>query len=353
MASPPVAARTVGGAYVIADTRGMERAQWLHLRRQGIGGSDAAAVCGLNPYRSAFEVWVDKTQLHGDDSDMSEAARWGTLLEPIVRQEVEIREGLFIEPVTGLLRHPDHEWMLANIDGAAWHGMENETADQWRRRHSSGPEGIYEGKTANWRTATAWGDDDQPTVPDAYMVQVQHYLAVTGLSWVVVACLVDGQRLMVRHVQRDEALISHLIDIEADFWRRVQDHTPPAPDGSRAATEFLAHLWEAKQGSILTLEHPDPVIELLAQRASHRQLAEDATRRAAECENRLKALLGDREEAQHPDGRTLFTWRLHERRDLDRQTLRQERPDVWASYVTTTSYRRFHVPKGVLDAADG
>ena len=71
-----VTLEAIGHAKAVADTAGMPRAEWLELRRRGIGGSDAAAVCGLDPWRSPFEVWLDKTGLFVDET-AGEAVRWG------------------------------------------------------------------------------------------------------------------------------------------------------------------------------------------------------------------------------------------------------------------------------------
>lgn len=65
----------------------MTREQWLNLRRRGIGGSDASVVLGVNPYRSVLELWLDKTKQLEPEESTIEAAYWGQVLEPVVRDE--------------------------------------------------------------------------------------------------------------------------------------------------------------------------------------------------------------------------------------------------------------------------
>ena len=48
-------------ANVIANTENLSYAEWLDYRKTGIGGSDAAVVCGISKYKSPVELWMEKT----------------------------------------------------------------------------------------------------------------------------------------------------------------------------------------------------------------------------------------------------------------------------------------------------
>lgn len=317
----------IPGVAVVAVTEGMERSEWLDLRRRGIGGSDAAAICGQSRYKSAFELWLEKTAApeYVDDAD-NEPMEWGRRLEPLVADVVAEREGMDLVPVHALLAHPDRPWQLANIDRAAY--------------DRTGGLGVYEGKTAGHFAGADWEGD---AVPDAYLLQGMHYLAVTGMPWVLYGVLIGGQRLAIRRVQRDDELIAHLTTLEADFWRRVVERTPPDPDGSKSCTELLAHMWDVKPGAVLTLD-PDEVEPLLIERATHDAVEKAAAKAKAEVENRLKAALGEHEIAVGPDGRQIYTWKEHERSDLDRAALSEAHPDIVDAFTRTSTYRKFHAP---------
>lgn len=328
---------TIGTAHVVARTDDLGRADWLDLRRDGIGGSDAAAICGQDRWRSAFEVWLDKTAAPNLPADeMSEAAEWGVILEPIVREQTARRQQVAIAPAPFLVRSPDHDFMLANLDGVAWE-LRDPAADP--------PEGVYEGKTAGVWTAEGWEDDG---VPDAYLLQGMHYLAVTGLDWLIFGVLIGGQRLEVRRVERDQELIDHLVSIEAAFWQRVIDRTPPEPDGSKACTDLLAHLYDVKPESVITVDDEADVLRNLQMRDHYKAEAKAAEEAATEHENRLKVLLGDHEVLQGPDGHVLCTWKQHDVTRLDGKALKADRPDVHAAFAKTTTQRRFNVPKGAI-----
>ena len=172
----------------LVETKQMNRADWLQLRRQGIGSSDAASAVGLNPYCSPLQLWLEKT--NGDDSDdsPSDAAYWGTVLEPIVADEYARRTGCKVRKVNAVLQHRDQPFMLANLD--------REVVG-----HNDGP-GILECKTCGAFAAKAWAEG----VPKWYQIQVLHQLAVTGRAWADVAVLIAGQSFQIHRIERDPPL---------------------------------------------------------------------------------------------------------------------------------------------------
>lgn len=315
--------RTLGHARPVVDLDTLTRPDWLDARRNGIGGSDAAAVCGLDPYRSAFELFLDKTRILPDDDRAGEAADWGRLLEPVIADEVARRHSLDVQPVGWMLAHPDHDWMLADLDRAII---------------DHGEPGILEIKSTSPFRSDAWRDGP----PIAVMCQVQHYLAVTGLRWVLVAVLIGGQRLVIHRVERDDALIGSLIDIETRFWKAVQDRQPPAPDGSQATTDLLAHLYDVNPDSVAVVEVAEVEQHLAAlAQARARQDAAETDRRQAE--NELKVMMASAALLTDLDGNPVARWpEVHSRR-IDVERLRADHPDIAEEYTKTTTSRRFTI----------
>ena len=321
---------TTTGVYeVLAETAGMERDEWLAARRKGIGGSDAAAIVGVDTYRSTFEVWLDKTGAPVDHDDQSEPAYWGTRLEDIVREEVHLRTGHDIVPDKKLLASLQRPWQLANLDG-------------WVHDRATDEIGVYEGKTAGYWAGQEWEADE---VPDTYLLQGMHYLAVTGAPWLVYGVLIGGQRLEIRRVDRDQELIDHLITIEADFWAHVVEKVPPPVDGSKACTDLLAHMWDVKPDAVVTLDAGE-VVPILNERALLVEEINAAETRKTELENQLKLLINEHEVAIDGDGRQLFTWKWIEQSRLDGTALRESHPDLAEAFTKTSGYRRLYIPKG-------
>lgn len=174
---------------------GAPREQWLEARREGIGGSDVSSIVGLNPWGSAYAVWLDKIGV-GEDKEQTAAMRWGNLHEPALRQAFIEDTGLKVR-ACGLMRSKAHPFMQITPDGLVEDG------------------GLFESKTSTSYLAEDWADGQ---IPDHAELQVQHGMAVTGRmhSWVV--GLLDGREWFIRRIERDEKLIESLIEIERTFW---------------------------------------------------------------------------------------------------------------------------------------
>jgi putative phage-type endonuclease len=182
-----------------------QRQAWLAERRTGIGGSDAAAACGLSKWKTPLELWLDK---RGElETAESEPMKWGNLLEPVVRQEYCNRTGRTVVVPPGIIRHPTVQFALMTPDGIA---------DESR---------VLQVKTA--RTSDGWGEPGSSDIPLEYILQTQHEMFVTRLPVADVAVLVGGSDFRIYVVEADSELQSLMLDKEAAFWRLVRDGEPP------------------------------------------------------------------------------------------------------------------------------
>ncbi|MGW8374290.1 lambda-exonuclease family protein [Streptomyces sp. ODS28] len=291
------AASCAAPAAVVIATPGLnreDREAWLAVRRGGIGGSEVAAVLGMDRYRSPLEVYLDKVGELPDlprDPVLDEAAYWGRTLEPLVADAFAERTGLPVTEGPGTLAHNQRPWMLANLDRLV---TDPEQPDE---------PAVLEVKTRSAFQAEEWRE----SVPDGPALQSHWYLAVTGYRRAHVAALVGGQRMVVHTVERDESLVAHLVELVGEFWRHVQERTPPPADGSPATADLLAHLYEVRPDAV-TVADPDEVEplldELAALKTREQQLADE--RRLVE--NRLKTLAGEAEVVRCRD-EVAFTWK--------------------------------------------
>lgn len=311
----------------LVDTRELDRQQWLAVRRQGIGSSDAAAAVGLNPYKSMLELWLEKT---GHGTDVPDASivesfgptYWGTLLEPIVAAHYTRQTGNRVRRVNAVLAHPEHPWMLANVD-----------------REIVGPADvqILECKTAGLNGARLWRDG----VPEYVQLQVLHQLAVTGKAAADVAVLICGQELQVHRIERDETMIAQLIQLEQEFWRMVQDGQSPQPDGSDSAERALKQLFPRDGGESLVLAG-DPYLEgVFQQLLEARKQVEQEERRASELKQVIQQRMGTAGTALFSTGSV--TWkRTRDAVRLDAGRLEQDHPGLFKAYsVSKSGSRRF------------
>ncbi|MBQ1808705.1 MAG: YqaJ viral recombinase family protein, partial [Selenomonas sp.] len=157
----------------IAKINELSHAQWLKLRRRGIGGSDAAAVCGLNRWRGPLDVYLDKTNTDYDEQD-NESMYWGRVMEPVLRAEFAKRTGLKVDEVPIMFSCQEYPFMLANIDGIV--------------HEADGSTSLLEIKTANGFAAKDWDNG----LPQEYYIQIQHYLFVCDLKKAYIAVLIGG-----------------------------------------------------------------------------------------------------------------------------------------------------------------
>ncbi|GIH69484.1 YqaJ viral recombinase family nuclease [Sphaerimonospora thailandensis] len=285
------------------------RPQWLAARRKGIGGSDALAVLGLSQYGSRYQVWAEKSGLLREQDD-SEVMAWGRKLEPVIAEEFEARTGIPTR-TCGLMRNLERSWQLASVDRL--------TADG----------GILEIKTTSAYRASDW-DDDQ--VADAAEAQLQHYLAVTGLKHGYAAALIGGQRLEIRHVERDERLIKVLIDAETELWQMVQDGTAPALDGSDATARALAELYPHAAEREVELDAAT-VARLRASLGWAEEIKTLKGQRDA-VKNETTALMGGANVATH-NGVQVATWK--NTGDFDAAAFVAEHPALAAEFTATVT----------------
>ena len=209
----------------------MLTAEQTETRRSGLGGSDAAAIAGLDDYRTAVDVWLEKTGRMVNDEE-SEPAYWGQILEETVAQEFARRTGLSVRRHNATIFHPQHQFMLAHID-----------------RRITGEKRGLECKTIN-----AWSGSKLEQPLDKHILQVQHYMAVTGFEMFHVAYLIGGQRFATFEVPRDPEMIEMLIDAEADFWRYVErDEMPPLDYEHRTTEDLLRRIYPGTDGSTVEL----------------------------------------------------------------------------------------------------
>ena len=310
---------------IVTSTENLPYEDWLEYRKLGIGGSDASVVCGISRYKSPVELWMEKTdQIPAQEA--GEAAYWGTQLESLVRAEFTKRTGLKVELVRQLLQSEEHPFMLANLDGVCEHP-------------DLGP-CVFEAKTASAYKAGEWED----SIPAEYMLQVQHYLEVTGYKAAYIAVLIGGNTFRWKLVERDEELIAMLIELESAFWSHVQDLTVPPLDGSSASARFLSERFPSSvPKSEIAL--PDTAAELLLQYDEACEQLEAVIQQKQQAENRLKQMMGEHEVGT--SGNRIITWKNVSQERLDSKTLKAEHPALYQKYANKTSYRRFFIREAV------
>lgn len=308
---------------------GIDRDDWLAIRRDGIGGSDIGAIAGFSRYNTAFGVWLEKTGQLPDglrNAELERKARIGTKIEAFIAELFAEETGTTVHTV-GTLARRDEPWMRVNLDRAV-HGC---------------PDGpcVLEIKNRSQYLADQWDDG----VPDDTECQAHWGVNITGWSHGHVAVLIGGNDLRFYRIERDERLLSGLTVIAAEFWERVQTRNPPPIGPTEADAELLARLYaEADPDAVADLE-PSEVGPWLSQRAAAVATIKQAEARKTEAENHLKALCGPAVVARSA-GQVAFTWKPTTSRRVDVGALKAAMPDVHQTYLAESTSRRFTVPRG-------
>ena len=306
---------------VVVKTSNLTREEWLKYRTKGIGGSDVSIIAGINPFKSVYQLWLEKTGQVEPEEEGSEYTHFGTLLEPIVRKEFMERTGIKVRQKHMLLQSEEHPFMFADLDGVI---------------NENGELCIFEAKTASAYKQEVW----EKEVPAPYILQVQHYMAVTGAKKTYIAALVGGNHFFYHVVERDEEMIAEIIVMEKYFWQHhVMGGVEPVPDGSEATTRYFNERFRNSNGE--TIELPDEVLPVCEEYDNlTRQIKElESAKNAAA--NQLKRYLGEAEAGTVGDRK--ITWKSVSKNSVDTKRLKSEHPDIYTDCLTQSSYRRFLV----------
>lgn len=285
--------------------------EWLQIRRGYIGGSDAGAIIGMNPYASAFSVWAEKTgQVEGFGGNIS--TRVGHMLEDMVARLFTEERGIRVQRCNFTIVNPAYPWACANID-----------------REVLGEDAVLEIKTTT--STLAMKKFRGGEYPEQWYAQCVHYLAVTGAKKCYLAVLVMCRELLIFEIERDEEEIKALMDAEAAFWNDyVLPKKMPPVDGHEATTETVKQLFQVEAGDEADLSGMD---DLFLQRKLLGDNIKSLKSELDGIDNRIKTALGSR--TTGTCGAWKATWKLQNTSGLDRDRIKQDYPDIdFKAYAT-------------------
>lgn len=286
-------------------------AQWLAARREGVGGSDVAAIMGLSRYSTPYKVYEDKALgIHEDISDRP-AVHWGNVLEPVVGAEYAANHPeRTVRRVNGIATSVARPWAQASLD--------------YEVRDPERGWGVLEIKTAGLRRAEDWADG----VPVYYQTQVAHYLSVTGRGFADVAVLIGGSDYREYRIERDEDDIAAVTGAVDAFWHgNVEARVPPEVGALDVGAAFLAHSEPTDE----YLES-DSVPEAVTAYRMAKLAVDDAKRTCDLYAARVRELIGDAAGIECPGLRV--RWLRGERGRFDRKRFEAEHPGLYDQYVT-------------------
>lgn len=316
------------------------------LRKTGIGGSDAAAICGISRWKTPMDVYFDKLSTDEEIDVPNEAMERGTTLEPFVFELLREKYNLKWMRSEKTWIHPDHPFILANIDGILKDGSK-----------------ILEIKTSCYREG--WGDVFTDQIPNEYLAQVHHYMNVTGVEEAVVAVLFGDRsflNLLARMVQSEGEIRTIQAIHDLDFDLRVyivkRNEKLGAAILKKEVTFWTENVLKRVDPPVHTIDDlkllfPSPVRSEVEADEESIRLVEAIKRReeeikAIEAENEqakkdLAAKIGEYETLISMTGDILATWKSQSRKTLDTKALHLQMPQIYEQFVITKPLRILRV----------
>ncbi len=293
--------------------------EWLKLRSQYIGGSDAAAVVGMNSFSTPYSLWAEKTGRIPKFSG-NLATEVGTFLEEFVARKFAEETGKKVRKCNYSFLNSQYPFAIANIDReivGEYAGLEIKTTDSLNLKKFKN--GEY---------------------PENYYVQCVHYMAVTGKKRWYLAVLIGNKEFKWFTIERDEAEISALMGEEKVFWECVKNDTPPEIDGSKATTDSIKTIYAESNGEstidLMAYKKDCELYTALNQQIKELQAQQD---KAA---NRIKEFMGESSDGYCDDFKV--SWKSRSRSTFDSKRFAAENPDIDIStYYKETTYRTFKI----------
>ena len=301
----------------------MNKQEWLRERKNYLGGTDLAAICGLSPYRTALDVYLDKTSDDIEENTNS-AMHWGTLLEDVVAKEYAEVTGqtIGIEPNT--IYHPSIKFLAANID--RWVGNKKY---------------VLECKTAGFNKNKEWGDSGTDQIPESYLVQVAYYAAICDVPKVDIAVLIGGQDFRIYTYERSKELEEKLIKIACNFWHNhIEKRIPPKCVSTRDTFNLFP------QSNYHEIVAESNIIEKLQELKA----AKEEESRIADTIEKLKTdiqeFMRDYDVLIDNNGNVIATWKNSTPRSFfDLKRFKDEAKDLYMKYSSYTKQSRVFLIK--------
>lgn len=297
------------------------REEWLDYRREGIGGSEAAIIVGLNRFGSPLQLWADKMGLR-KELEETEVMRQGSDLEEYVARRWVEATGKKVRRRNYIFRNTDYPHSIADID-----------------REVIGENAGLECKTTSLYNKS---DFENGEIPPTYYVQCQHYMAVMGYDRMYLAVLVLSKAFYHFCIERDNGEIASLMEKEAAWWEEyVTGDSVPEPDGSDGDDALIRDRFPDSDGGEVFLGMRTQDFEELSE--LDRQIKELTVRRDA-CKQAIMQDMGEASKASALNGWTA-TWKQQLTTRFDSKALKSDHPELYQKYARVSDTRVFRYKK--------
>ena len=309
----------------IVNVKDLSRDEWLEYRQLGIGGSDAAAACGLSKWKSPAQLYLDKTRPIEKVESESEHLRQGRDFEDYVAQRFTEATGKKVRRDNHMVSDSEYPFLIADID-----------------RKIVGENAILECKTASPYVKDKWADG---AIPIEYELQCLHYMSVTGARKCYIACLIFGTDFIIREIDWDDETIEMLRAKEIEFWTEyVEKGIMPEPDGSSAYDDALKNRFKGGLEESIELDTDKHAYDLYLYNKERIKELETYNK---QFEQEIKLTMGDNNfgESKH----FTVSYKPSKSVRLDTKRIKEEAPEIYEKYGKETESRRFLIKEIIND----
>lgn len=300
-----------------------EHILWLKDRQKGIGGSDVGAILGVNPYKTAYDVWQEKIAPEPIQIEDNEAMKAGRMLEDAVARWFAEETGF------GIIAPDNHSHFVG--EKSYYHANVDRLIETPEGR------GVLECKTASGYSSDNWDAE----VPLTYYLQLMHYMNVLDLDFGYIAVLIDGRDFRYFLFERDQELIKRMEKKLDEFWQHVQDGTPPP---AQKVGDIVKQYPQDTGEDVIAVSHVEVEIEHLNElRAKIKELEQEADK----AEFIIKEYIGEASTLRSGAGKILATWKASKpTKRFDSASFKTENPDMFEKYQKETAGSRRFLLKG-------
>src|SRR5574343_2019549 len=277
-------------------------------RKSRIGGTDIAVILGLSPWKTPYQLWLEKTSGEAIHA-ANEAMRYGIMMEPVIRDWYINETGILIQVPDAPIVHAEFDYCVASVDGIAL-------------------DRVLEIKTS--KSDRDWGEPGSDEIPVYYRTQVEWYLAICERQMADVVVLFPGRIPLIYRVEEDKELQEMLFEAAHEFWRRVQqDDPPPISTFTDVQLRFGHHSTAGQITASASIEAALARLKEIQQ--TTKQLDDEAT----ELKTGILSFMGDLDTIIDLEGKPLATWKLAKAaKRFDAEAFKTAHPDLYQQFLT-------------------
>ena len=290
----------------------------LEERAKGMGATDGPTAIGVNPHRSEYDCYLEKTgQIIPPDISDIPAVIHGIAMEPVVFEMIKTKLKIPARRDNQTHYHPKHSWMFMHIDG----------------RYIK-EDKIIEIKCPSPHMKEFYGTEGTDQIPQLYIAQATHMLAIEERCKAVEFFVYFHGEILRYTIRRKERLIEIYMKALLRFWGHVQEKIPPMPRNN----EDVTHMYFKNNHKLI--ENNRGLEKFIFEHIDNKKETKRRVQKDKDDNIYIKREIGLNDGVLHSDGRKTLVPRV-ELKSLDQDMLEAKYPDVYKIHCNLLNEKEF------------